>query len=51
MGPSFKDIIANQTRINESISKKLLANNKILEAIDGKIEGFMTALQNQLSHC
>ena len=50
-GPSFKDIIANQTRINESISKKLLANNKILEAIDGKIEGFATALQNQLSHC
>src|SRR6185369_16798391 len=46
----LKDAIVNQNRINESISKKLLANDKILEAIDSKMETFASALQNQLSH-
>ena len=49
-GLSFKDIIANQNKINENISKKFLANDKILETIDGKLEAFSSALQSQLSH-
>jgi hypothetical protein len=39
-GFSFKGAITNQTRINERISKKLMANDKILEIIDGMMETF-----------
>ena len=49
-GLSFKDIIANQNKINKNISKKFLAHDKILETIDGKLEAFSSALQSQLSH-
>jgi hypothetical protein len=37
-------------KINESISKKLASNDKVLENINTKIEIFSSAIQDQLSY-
>jgi hypothetical protein len=47
--PSLRDIVRDQLRINAEFSKKLLANDKVLENIDSKINNFIVAVQNQLS--
>jgi hypothetical protein len=44
--PSLKDTIRDQLRINLEVGKKLLANNKILESIDSKMNNFTVAIQN-----
>jgi hypothetical protein len=38
--PSLKDIVRGELRINLNVSKKLLANNRILESIDNKMNNF-----------
>jgi hypothetical protein len=48
--PSIKDILLGQSRINESISRKFISIDKVLESIDSRMESFNTALRNQLSH-
>jgi hypothetical protein len=45
----LKDLGIGQTKINESLNKKLLANYKTLESINIKIEALSSALKNQLS--
>jgi hypothetical protein len=47
--PSIKDFVFSQARINESLNKKLAANEKVLENINSTIESFTTAMKNQLS--
>jgi chemotaxis protein CheY-P-specific phosphatase CheC len=47
--PSIKDLIFGQARINESLNKKLDANDKVLETLNSTIESFTTAMKNQLS--
>jgi hypothetical protein len=47
--PSLKDIVQDQLRINSEVGKKLLANDKIMESIDSKMNNFTTVVQNQLS--
>jgi hypothetical protein len=47
--PSLKDLVLGQAKINESLSKKLTANDKTLESINIKIETLSSALKNQLS--
>jgi hypothetical protein len=47
--PSFKDLVFGQARINESLNKKLAANEKVLENINSTIESFTSAMKNQLS--
>jgi hypothetical protein len=47
--PSLKDIIRDQLRINSEVGKKLLANDRILESIDSKMNNFIVAVQNQLN--
>jgi hypothetical protein len=47
--PSPKDIIQDQLRINSEVDRKLLANDKILESIDNKMNNFTVAVQNQLN--
>ena len=47
--PSLKDLVYGQAKINESINKKLAANDKVLENITAQIEGFSSAFKNQLS--
>ena len=47
--PSFKELVLGQVKINEAINKKLAANDKTLESIHAKLEGFSSAFKNQLS--
>jgi hypothetical protein len=44
--PSLKDIVRDQVRINSKVGKKLLANDRILESIDSKMDNFTVAVQN-----
>jgi hypothetical protein len=37
---SLMDIVRGELRINLNVSKKLLANNRILESIDNKMNNF-----------
>ena len=45
----MKELIFGQAKINESLNKKLAANNKTLESINVKLETLSSALKNQLS--
>jgi uncharacterized coiled-coil protein SlyX len=47
--PSIKDLVFGQARINESLNKKLAANEKVLENLNSTIESFTSAMNNQLS--
>ena len=47
--PSLKDLVFGQAKINESLTKKLTTNDKILENINSQIEGLTSAVKNQLS--
>jgi hypothetical protein len=47
--PSIKDLVFGQARINESLNKKLDANEKVLENLNFTIESFSFAMKNQLS--
>jgi hypothetical protein len=47
--PSLKDIVRDRLRINLEVGKKLLANDRILESIDNKMNNFTMAVQNQLN--
>ena len=38
-----------QKQINDNISKKCLANDKILESLAMQLEGFNSVIKNQLS--
>jgi hypothetical protein len=48
--PSLRDLILEQARINENISKKLAFNNKVLENINTKMDSFSSAIKDQLSY-
>ena len=45
----FKDFAMGQAKINDSVSKKLAANDKVLESINARLEVVSSSLQNQLS--
>ena len=47
--PSLKDLVYGQKQINDNISKKFLANDKILESMATQLEGFNSVIKNQLS--
>jgi hypothetical protein len=47
--PYLKDIVWDQLRIDSEVGKKLLANVRILESIDSKMNNFTMAAQNQLN--
>ena len=47
--PSLRDLVFGQAKINESLNKKLAANDKILESINAKVETLSSALKNQSS--
>jgi hypothetical protein len=40
------DIVRDQLRINLKVGKMLLANDKILESINNKMNNFTVAVQN-----
>ena len=47
--PTLRDLVYSQAKINESLQKKLAANDKSVETIHVKMDGFSTAIKNQLS--
>jgi uncharacterized coiled-coil protein SlyX len=47
--PSIKDLVFGHARINESLNKKLVANEKVLENLNSTIESFTSTMKNQLS--
>jgi hypothetical protein len=42
--PYLKDIVWDQLRINSEVGKKLLANDRILESINSKMNNFTVAV-------
>nr|CAH66136.1 H0622G10.5 [Oryza sativa] len=46
--PSLKDLIFVQAKTTDALSKKLAANDKILENINVQLDGFTSSFQNQL---
>jgi hypothetical protein len=46
----LRDLILEQTRINDNIVKKLISNDKILEDINTKLDDFSSAMKDQLNH-
>ena len=47
--PSLSDLVLGQTKINDSINKTIVANDKILESLSEKMDSFNSAIKNQLS--
>jgi hypothetical protein len=47
--PSLKDLVMSQTKINESMNNKLLANDKTLETLNAKMDDLASAVKNQLT--
>ncbi len=46
--PSLKDLVFAQAKTIDALSKNLATNDKILENINVKLDGFASAFQNQL---
>jgi hypothetical protein len=46
----LRDLILEQARIDENISKKLAFNDKIVENINTKMDSFSSAIKDQLSY-
>ena len=46
--PSLKDLVYGQKQINDNISKKFLANDKILESLAAQLDGFNSVIKHQL---
>ena len=47
--PTLRDLFYGQAKIIESLQKKLAANDKFMETIHAKMDGFSTAIKNKLS--
>ena len=47
--PSLKDFMNGQKQINDNISEKFLANDKILESLAVQLDRFNSVIKNQLS--
>ena len=45
----LRDLVYGQANINDATQKKLTSNDKSLETIQAKLDGFSTAVKNQLS--
>ena len=48
--PSLRELMLEQARINENISKKLAFNDKVLENTNTKMDSFSCTIQDQLSY-
>ena len=46
----MRDLILEQAKINENISKKLVFNDKVLENINTKMDSFSAAIKDQLNY-
>ena len=48
--PSLRDLIIEQARINENISKMLAFNDKVLENINTKMDSFSSTIKDKLNY-
>ena len=46
--PPLRELILEQARINESIYKKLVFNDEMLEGINSKLDNFSLAVKEQM---
>jgi hypothetical protein len=46
--PSLKDLVLGQSKMNDGINKKMMANDKILENFSEKMDNFSSVVKNQL---
>ena len=44
--PTLKDLVYGQKQINDNISKKFLAKDKILKSLAGQLEGLNSVIKN-----
>ena len=42
----MRDLVYGQAKINEFLQKKLIVNDKFMETINAKMDGFSTAIKN-----
>jgi hypothetical protein len=47
--PPLRELVLNQGKLMDSLSKKLASNDKTLETINNRMDSFSTAIKNQLS--
>jgi hypothetical protein len=47
--PPLRELVLNQGKLMDSLSKKLASNDKTLEIINNIMDSFSTAIKNQLS--
>jgi len=46
---SLKELVINQAKINESMNKRLLANDKTLESLTAKMDSLVSSVKDQLN--
>lgn len=47
--PSLKELVLGQSKVNDTMSRILASNDKILEKINNKIESVSSAIKNQFN--
>jgi hypothetical protein len=47
--PPLRELVLNQGKLMDSLSKKLASNDKTLETINNRMDSFSAAIKNQLS--
>jgi len=47
--PPLRELVSNQGKLMDNLSKKLTSNDKMLENINNRIDNFSTAIKNQIS--
>jgi len=47
--PSLTELVSNQGKLMDNLSKKLASNDKILENINNRMDNFSTAIKNKIS--
>jgi hypothetical protein len=47
--PPLRELVSNQGKLMDNLSKKLASNDKILENINNRMDNFSTAIKNQIS--
>ena len=46
----MRELLLNQGKLMDNLSKKLTSNDKIVENINNRMDNFSTAIKNQISY-
>ena len=47
--PPLRELVSNQGKLMDNLSKKLASNDKMLENINNRMDNFSIAIKNQIS--